>query len=216
MRHRESPQVVAGRVERLAAERRRVQRALDGHTRTRRRADGTVWRVETSEPAAGTARDRLLVRAAHLDEQIGHWTGVREAYRAAGRIDAVDWDQVRRPGDLLEYRGRWEVVRRANLTTVTVVVDPGWQDKILKRGAPSRTVPHRHRPVARGRRRGSDVVRRPGAPVVHGRRPKPAHRKTVAAACGQRPDARGRAVVAQPIGPDANEVGCFGSRGVRC
>lgn len=96
--------------------------------------------METREPATGTARDRLLVRAAHLDEQIGHWTGVQEAHRAAGRIDAVDWDQVR-PGDLLEYRSRWEVVRRVNRTTVTVVVDPGWQDKILKRGVTA------HRPA---------------------------------------------------------------------
>jgi len=133
MRHREDPQVVAGRLERLHTDRRRLQRELDGHTRTRRRVDGTVYRVDEHPPAGERLRERLLVEAAHLDAQIRHWTALRDAHRAAGRIDTVDWDQVR-PGDLLQYRGRWEVVRRVNTTTVTVVVDPGWNNKILKRG----------------------------------------------------------------------------------
>lgn len=141
MRHREDPQVVAGRLERLQAQRRRIQRDLDGSTRTRRRADGSVRRVEQHPPATGPSRERLLVEVAHLDEQIRHWTGVHETHRAAGRIGTVDWDQVH-PGDLLEYRGRWEVVRRVNRTTVTVVVDPGWKDKITKRGVTA------HRPAS--------------------------------------------------------------------
>lgn len=130
MRHRESPQVVAGRLERLQAERRRVQCVLDGHGSTGRRAAGSA---EPRPVPPGEWRDRLLAQASLLDAQIRHWSGVHEAHRAAGRIDTVDWDQVR-PGDLLRYRGRWEVVRRVNKTTVTVVVDPCWNDKIVKRG----------------------------------------------------------------------------------
>lgn len=140
MRHRESPQVVAGRLERLQAQRRQVQRSLDGHSTSGRRAAGRQQLEPRSLPA-GEYRDRLLAQASLLDAQIRHWSGVHEAHRAAGRIDTVDWDQVR-PGDLLEYRGRWEVVRRVNKTTVTVVVDPGWNDKIVKRGVTA------HRPAA--------------------------------------------------------------------
>jgi hypothetical protein len=149
MGHREYPQVVAGRLERLGAERRRLQRQLDGHTRTFRRGDGSVYRVDEHPPAEGRSRKRLLVQAAHLDAQIRHWTALREAHRAAGRIDTVDWDQVH-PGDLLQYRGRWEVVRRVNTTTVTVVVAPGWNNKILKRGVTAHRRPsHRTRPRRR-------------------------------------------------------------------
>lgn len=124
---------------------------------------------------AGEWRDRLLAQVSLLDAQIRHRNGVHEAHRAAGRIDTVDWDQVR-PGDLREYRGRWEVVRRVNKTTVTVVVDPGWNDKLVKRGVTA----HRREANPPGDRKETSTrpaqVRPATAPAVSPRPAAPAPR----------------------------------------
>lgn len=148
-----------GRLGRLQAERRRVQRVLDGHGSTGRRFAGSP---EPRPVPPGEWRDRLLAQASLLDAQIRHWSGVHEAHRAAGRIDTVDWDQVR-PGDLLQYRAGERSYGRS-----TRPRSRSWSTRAgttrSSSGASPRTAPRRTLPVMAAKSRA------PG-PTAPGRRP---------------------------------------------
>lgn len=57
MRSRHNPALVARRIETLEAQRRRVQRGLDGSTRNHRNRDGSIWVVHTHPPAVPVGVD---------------------------------------------------------------------------------------------------------------------------------------------------------------
>lgn len=128
MQHREDPGVTARRLDRLKAERRKIQRVLDGHTRTLwRRPDGTAI-VETTEPAAGVGRERRLTDAAHLDEQIRHWQSVMDAHRTAGRW--IDPATIRKGDEVCCGGTRWYPVLKVSAKSVTVGMDDGRQCRL--------------------------------------------------------------------------------------
>ncbi|PSK95835.1 uncharacterized protein DUF3560 [Haloactinopolyspora alba] len=102
----ESPGVIARRLKRLEADRRRVTRRIDG-------TDGP-W----SEPATGDRLVILQTEAADLDEQIA-WN--RDALAAAETARGRLWGPADfRVGDEARIGGRWYPVRRVNRKTVTV------------------------------------------------------------------------------------------------
>jgi hypothetical protein len=84
MKFRHNPLVVVRRIERLEAERRSVQRDLDGYTRNSLNGRGEVIYSSTFSPASGQRRVQLDVQAAHLDEQIRYWKSVLDQARSAG------------------------------------------------------------------------------------------------------------------------------------
>lgn len=114
MAHRENPRVVANRITRLEADRRKVQRGLDGYTRNFRDGRGEIYHVETHEAATGAYRERLNAEAAHLDEQLRYWREFLAADSSAIDIAAI------RTGDRIKVGNQWWPVLRVNKTTVTV------------------------------------------------------------------------------------------------
>lgn len=114
MAHRENPRVVANRITRLEADRRRVQRSLDGYTRNFRNMSGEIYHQEVHEPAQGAYRDRLNDEATHLDEQLRYWRQFLTA-----DAEAVDISQIK-AGDRIQVGNRWWPVLRVNKATITV------------------------------------------------------------------------------------------------
>lgn len=120
---REDAGVATRRVERLAAERRRVQRALDGHTDRR-----SVYRSHIP-PASGLHREQLEARAAHLDEQLRYWRRHLTDLEASGVHAPVRVEDIR-PGDLVRGPSGWERVVKVKKKTVCVEREPGWNNKV--------------------------------------------------------------------------------------
>ncbi|MCA1605343.1 MAG: DUF3560 domain-containing protein, partial [Acidobacteria bacterium] len=129
MKYRYNPLQVGRRLERLHAERRSVQRALDGYTRNSRNGRGVIVYSDTFPPASGQHRVQLEAQAAQLDEQVRYWDGVLDHMRAAGLWAPIDAATIR-PGDLIKYRQRWLKVARVNKKTVAVETGYSWTDKV--------------------------------------------------------------------------------------
>ena len=129
MAHRENPMLVARRVEKLEADRRGVQRNLDGYTRNFRNGRGEIVSSDVTKPATGEWRERQLLIAADLDTQIAYWRAFLEQAKADGQYNPVDVAAIR-PGDAIKAHGRWERVVKVNKTTITVAVAPGWANKV--------------------------------------------------------------------------------------
>jgi hypothetical protein len=129
MDHREAPGVTARRIERLQAERRRVQRGIDGHTRNFRNNAGEIYRREVSPPASGQALEHYTLQAAHLDEQIAYWTRLLAEHQSARRWNPVNPTEIRK-GDLVRAGRQWREVVRVTTKTVTVTTDYFSTDKL--------------------------------------------------------------------------------------
>ncbi|GAA2830499.1 hypothetical protein GCM10020220_019300 [Nonomuraea rubra] len=64
--------MTARRIKRLEADLRRVERGLDGYTRTFRKHDGTPYYVEEHKPATGEYREQLLAQKEHIENQLAY------------------------------------------------------------------------------------------------------------------------------------------------
>ncbi|WP_017972421.1 DUF3560 domain-containing protein [Actinopolyspora halophila] len=118
---RNSPVTVANRIERMDAEQRRYQRALDGRDE-----------LESYLDERGTRRHRWTVRypdedrtallqreIAELDKQLTYWREVYAQLQQQGRASTLGPDQVA-TGDWVSLRGDWMRVRRVNRKSVSV------------------------------------------------------------------------------------------------
>ena len=113
---RRSPQAVRQRLERLAAQKRHDQRAIDGYRRTIPNSGGVTEQVP---PAVGAWRTRLINQIAERHQEINHWTAVADRQHATGI--ATDYANAGiTPGDNVKFRGRWYPVTRVNAKSVTV------------------------------------------------------------------------------------------------
>lgn len=88
---RYAPPVIRRRIERLTADLRKQERARDGHTRTLYTDGRGVKHVETTAPATGAHRDRVLGEIDRLNDEIGYWKGQLDVAVAAG---AALWDKT--------------------------------------------------------------------------------------------------------------------------
>jgi hypothetical protein len=129
MRHREDPRVVLRRIGTLEADRRRVQRDLDGHTTRHLNGRGEPVYVFDHAPATGRHREQCEARVAHLDEQIRYWKAFIAEEITAGRFNPVDLAQIKK-GDEVRYWGGWRKVVRVNKVTVSVESGYSWTDKV--------------------------------------------------------------------------------------
>lgn len=118
---RHNPVTVGNRIETLQAERRAVQRRLDGEgaLETEVDDDGIPRERSVTRPPTGEARERLAEAAAELDEQIAYWKRVYTELQAEGKASTAGPDTVAK-GDWVLVRGSWYRVRRVNKKTVTV------------------------------------------------------------------------------------------------
>lgn len=147
--HRENPFVVARRLAKLESDRRDTQRRLDGFTRNFRNGRGEIYSTDVTVPASGDYRARLLERAANEDMQIEHWRAFLEVEKAAGRYNPVDVAAIK-PGDRIKHGGMWNIVKKVNKSTITVVTDPGWNNKVKILDVTE------HRPATTGAESGKD------------------------------------------------------------
>lgn len=129
MTHREDPRRVMRRLETLRADRRRVQRNLDGYTTRHLDGHGNPVYVFGHEPATGRHREQLLASAADLDEKIRYWQAFLDGEIAAGRFNPVDLKAIK-PGDEIRYWRGWLKVVKVNRKTVSVETGYSWTDKI--------------------------------------------------------------------------------------
>ncbi|MGY2087842.1 DUF3560 domain-containing protein [Nocardia gipuzkoensis] len=118
---RYSPRTVANRIEVLEAEQRADQRALDGHTRRFLDSDGNVYQTDTTRPATGEYRARVLDRMTQRERDIAYWKQVRQSQidegltPGWGREDFTVGDFVRAGGST------WRQITRVNPKSVSVV-----------------------------------------------------------------------------------------------
>lgn len=99
------PVTVANRINRLEAERRRLERSRQGST------------DETYREAVSHELDVF-------DERIAYWQGVRDEQIRDGRAGQHSRDTIA-AGDAVLIRGQWHIVQRANPKSVTVHGTPG-------------------------------------------------------------------------------------------
>ncbi|MEU2042738.1 DUF3560 domain-containing protein [Nocardia niwae] len=118
---RYSPRTVANRIDTLEAEQRGDQRALDGHTRRFLDGRGEVCQTETTSPATGEYRERVLAAMAQRERDIAYWKQVRRSQidqgltPGWGREDFTVGDFVRAHGSA------WRQITRVNPKSVSVV-----------------------------------------------------------------------------------------------
>ncbi|WP_410660939.1 DUF3560 domain-containing protein [Amycolatopsis sp. lyj-112] len=112
---------IGNRIEKLEADRRRLQRELDGEPGWLTESDQygqdrNRWgiRYPTEERA-----DYLRREIATLTEQIDYWKGVYVQLQAAGKASRLGPDTVAK-GDWVLCSGMWMRVRRVNKKSVTV------------------------------------------------------------------------------------------------
>lgn len=111
---RYSPRQVANRLEKIAADIRRVQRHLDGYIADR----GTPYARQIPR-AEGTARDRYLSELAEHQDAHAYWEGIRAQQIADGVATNFTRDQFTK-GDIVKVDGRWAVVLRINPKSLSV------------------------------------------------------------------------------------------------
>lgn len=117
-KHRESLPTTLRRIAKLEAERRDVQRRLDGDGShgIRHMDDGTT---RHGVPASGEYAARLTVMATEQDAQLAYWRGHVATLEAAGAV--VHSRDTIAPGDwVLISGGRWYRVVKTNLKTVAL------------------------------------------------------------------------------------------------
>jgi hypothetical protein len=126
MQHRENPITVANRIEKLTADRARVQRLLDGTQNPEAVFDNGRLVLDHDgkpalrlTPATGSYREDLLADAARLDDELRYWHGVRDQQIAAGTATNYGPDTIAK-GDLIEAHGMEFKVVRVNPKSVTV------------------------------------------------------------------------------------------------
>lgn len=122
MRYRHTPVTVANRIERLSAERRRIERAIGEDDTLRGLSDKGRAVAEQRfglRVLSDTSREDYADQLAHLIGQIEYWTEVREQQIADGVATNYSRDTVK-AGDVVKVRDQWHYVVRANAKTVAV------------------------------------------------------------------------------------------------
>ncbi len=122
------PVTVANRIGTLTAEKNRITRSLDGHTRTIAVMNDGTRHVETTPAASGTHRDQLTEHLAVVTDQLSYWHTVRTQQITAGETTDHGPGTISK-GDAVKIRGQWYEVARVNKKTVTVPSSLGnWTD----------------------------------------------------------------------------------------
>lgn len=104
------PQDVARRIEDLQRRLRTIRRELDGYRS----------HLGVDFPSAiGPEREDLIDEKEHLSTLLQYWQEVRQVQLDQGLAPRLDRKSVS-PGDLVQYRGKWVRVVRANRVSVSL------------------------------------------------------------------------------------------------
>lgn len=121
--HRHNPVTVKNRLEKLEADQRRDQRALDGHRRVAARTATTEY-IDEFGPATGSHREQVVALMAQRGDEIAYWHGIYAAQQDAGIATKFSRDTIAK-GDLVKVRGNWYPAVRINAKSVSVQIHPG-------------------------------------------------------------------------------------------
>ncbi|MEV6334640.1 DUF3560 domain-containing protein [Nocardia vinacea] len=118
---RYSPRTVANRIDTLEAEQRGDQRILDGHTRRFLDSDSNVYHTDTTGPATGEYRERVLDRMTQRERDITYWKQVRQSQIDEGLTPGWGRDDFT-AGDFVRVGGTtWRQITKVNPKSVSVV-----------------------------------------------------------------------------------------------
>lgn len=118
---RYAPRAVANRIDTLEADQRGDQRLLDGYSRRFLDSDGELHHVETTKPATGEHRTRVLARVAQRDSEIAYWKRVRQSQIDEGLTPGWGREDFT-VGDFVRLGGKsWRQITRVNAKSVSVV-----------------------------------------------------------------------------------------------
>ncbi|GAC69565.1 DUF3560 domain-containing protein [Gordonia soli] len=117
---RYNPRTVANRIEKLEAEQRADQRALDGHTRTLFITSDGQRAVDITPAATGERREQITAAMAQRGDELTHWHAVRAEQIATGQTGDYRRETISAGDQVRDSFGHWLPVLRANPKTVTV------------------------------------------------------------------------------------------------
>ncbi len=113
---RESVPTTLRRIEKLEADQRRIQRALDG--REDWVSDGQGGYTVRLVKPGDAYRERLTIRLADIAEEVAHWRAVVERQQASG---VKVWSRADfTKGDFVRFLGGWYEVLRVSAKSVTI------------------------------------------------------------------------------------------------
>lgn len=121
---RYNPVTVYNRIEKLAADIRRIEREIVAEFWDN---DGK-FRGPTEAEQAARAK-RKAPRLAELKDQLEYWNAVRAEQIATGKTNNYSKETIKK-GDAVKVRRRWYVVARANTKTVSLKTEHSWTDTI--------------------------------------------------------------------------------------
>ena len=119
---RYAPVTVANRIDKLAAEIRKMERRI-----TEPRYDEERGYVSATAEQQEATATRLAPYIAEKRDQLAYWEGVRAAQIASGKATGHSKDTIKK-GDRVKIRGHWCEVVRTNAKTVTVTTGYSWTD----------------------------------------------------------------------------------------
>ncbi|MFF8819457.1 DUF3560 domain-containing protein [Leucobacter sp. NPDC015123] len=117
---RYNPVTVANRIEKIAAEIRRVERSIVADVYDREKG----YVPATKEQQAKRA-EHYAPQLDELRDQLAYWEQIRADQIATGQATNYSRETVKK-GDAVKIRGTWSLVQRANPKTVRIQVQPGW------------------------------------------------------------------------------------------
>ncbi|MCD5348434.1 hypothetical protein [Agromyces sp. S2-1-8] len=117
-----NPVTVANRIEKIAADIRRIEREIQAD-----RYDAETGYQPASDELKAARAKRAAPRLAELRDQHEYWEGVRAEQIADGTATGYTREQIQK-GDLVKIRGQWREVVRANPKTVSVTTGYSWTD----------------------------------------------------------------------------------------
>lgn len=113
---RYEPRTVAIKIDNTQKKLKDVQRQIEGSSHN----FGGGY-IEVTPPARGGRLERLQEDEAALREEVEFWQGIRAAQVAEGQAQDYSRENIKK-GGLVQLRGSWYVVKRANPKTVTAIV----------------------------------------------------------------------------------------------
>lgn len=123
---RHNPVTVANRIEKLAAEVRRIERDMAPRVVWVEDGDGGAHRE--TRTAEGAHRERLAAQRDARAADLAYWRNVRDEQVAGGEATNYGPDTVSK-GDAVKIRGQWRRVVRANAKSVSVTTGYSWTDR---------------------------------------------------------------------------------------
>lgn len=121
---RYSVTTVANRIDKLAADIRRVERQIVEDTYD----NETGYRPATDNEKQARAV-RLTPKLDELRDQLAYWQSVRDEQIATGTATNYGPDTISK-GDAVKTRGHWRRVARVNAKTVSVETGYSWHDRV--------------------------------------------------------------------------------------